>query len=206
MDSMTDELIIQIYRNNTMLICLKAYINFFHLFHGFDYHGMGEMIVANSYISMFTIRPNVPSALFFKYNTALGPPYNVLVDTNFINFSIQNKLDLEKGMMDCLYAKCTPCITDCVMAELEKLGDKYRVALRIAKDPRFERLPCVHKGTYADDCLVERVTQHRCYIVATCDRDLKRRIRKIPGVPIMYITQHKYSIERLPEATIGGAY
>ncbi|PQQ17616.1 hypothetical protein Pyn_02663 [Prunus yedoensis var. nudiflora] len=46
--------------------------------------------------------------------------------------------------------------------------------------------------------------KHKCYIVATCDRDLKRRIRKIPGVPIMYITQHKYSIERLPEATIGG--
>lgn len=84
------------------------------------------------------------------------------------------QLDLEKGMMDCLYAKCewfraifdinirhstthlgkklwfflvstlrcvrlkhfswinegTPCITDCVMAELEKLGQKYRVALR----------------------------------------------------------------------------
>ncbi|CAN6202449.1 unnamed protein product, partial [Urochloa humidicola] len=79
--------------------------------------------------------PQVSSALFFSYNTALGPPYRVIVDTNFINFSIQNKLDLEKGMMDCLYAKCTPCITDCVMAELEKLGQKYRVALRIAKDP-----------------------------------------------------------------------
>lgn len=38
------------------------------------------------------IRPNVSSALFFKYNTALGPPYRVLVDTNFINFSIQNKV------------------------------------------------------------------------------------------------------------------
>ncbi|EFJ29386.1 hypothetical protein SELMODRAFT_91292 [Selaginella moellendorffii] len=148
--------------------------------------------------------PNVSSALFFKYNTALGPPYHVLVDTNFINFSIQNKLDLEKAMMDCLYAKCTPCITDCVMAELEKLGTKYRVALKIAKDPKFKRIPCTHPGTYADDCLVERVTQHKCYIVATCDRDLKRRIRKIPGVPIMFITQHKYSIERLPEATIGG--
>ncbi|KAL9662619.1 hypothetical protein QQ045_027452 [Rhodiola kirilowii] len=149
--------------------------------------------------------PQVSSALFFKYNTALGPPYRVLVDTNFINFSIQSKLDLVKGMMDCLYAKCTPCITDCVMAELEKLGQKYRVALRIAKDPRFERILCTHKGTYADDCLVDRVTQHKCYIVATCDRDLKRRIRKIPGVPIMYITKRQYSIERLPEATIGGA-
>lgn len=29
-------------------------------------------------------------------------------------------------------------------------------------------------------------------------------INQIPGVPIMYITQHKYSIERLPEATMGG--
>ncbi|PWZ04252.1 hypothetical protein Zm00014a_027295 [Zea mays] len=35
---------------------------------------------------------------------SIGPPYRVIVDTNFINFSIQNKLDLEKGMMDCLYA------------------------------------------------------------------------------------------------------
>ena len=35
--------------------------------------------------------------------------------------------------MDCLYADCTPMITDCVMAELEKLGQKYRVALKIAK-------------------------------------------------------------------------
>lgn len=130
------------------------------------------------------------------------------------------------------------------MAELEKLGQKYKVALRIIKDPRFERLPCMHQGTYADDCLVQRVTQvswifflknysshgtvaafctpvlkslekvllfyscpitclklkiilkcffqHKCYIVATCDKDLKRRIRKIPGVPIMYISQHRY--------------
>ena len=57
----------------------------------------------------------------------------------------------------CLVFAGTPCITDCVMAELEKLGSKFRVAQRIAKDPRFERLPCTHKGTYADDCLVNRV-------------------------------------------------
>ncbi|TRY54185.1 hypothetical protein DNTS_030457 [Danionella cerebrum] len=101
-----------------------------------------------------------PSCLFFQYNTQLGPPYYILVDTNFINFSIKAK---------------------------------------IAKDPRFDRLPCSHKGTYADDCLVQRVTQHKCYIVATVDRDLKRRIRKIPGVPIMFISNHRYSIERMPD-------
>lgn len=105
------------------------------------------------------------------------------MDTNFINFAIQNKLDIYQSMMDCLYAKCkaffsfsrivcvlcvvtmgfvvlgTPYITECVMGELEKLGSKHRIALKIVKDPRFERLPCFHKGTYADDCIVQRVTQ-----------------------------------------------
>ena len=36
-------------------------------------------------------REKTSTALFFKYNTQLGPPYQVLVDTNFINFSIKNK-------------------------------------------------------------------------------------------------------------------
>lgn len=144
--------------------------------------------------------PQMSSALFFQYNTQLGPPYHILIDTNFINFSIKNKLDIIQNMMDCLYAKCIPYITDCVLAELEKLGRKYRVALRIIKDPRFERITCLHKGTYADDCIVQRVTQHKCYIVATNDKDLKRRIRKIPGVPIMFVGDHKYTIERMPDA------
>ena len=164
------------------------------------------------------IRPQVPSSLFFQYNTALVPPYSVLCDTNFISFSIHYKLDVIPKMMDCLYAKCIPIVTDCMLAEMEKLGPKYRLALRTAKDPRFQRLRCDHKGTYADDCLVERAMKHRIYIVATNDRDLKRRIRyglfilsclehchsniysKIPGVPIMSAARGKYVIERLPDA------
>lgn len=102
-------------------------------------------------------KEQIPSSMFFKYNTALGPPFRVLIDTNFINFSIQNKLDIVKSMMDCLLAKCIPYVTDCVIAELEKFGSRYHLALCLAKDPRFQRLTCTHKGTYADDCIVERV-------------------------------------------------
>ena len=50
----------------------------------------------------------VPSALFFKFNTQLGPPYRVIVDTNFINFSIKNKLAPFTAMMDCLLASAFP--------------------------------------------------------------------------------------------------
>ncbi|RMZ92690.1 hypothetical protein DV736_g69, partial [Chaetothyriales sp. CBS 134916] len=144
--------------------------------------------------------PQVSSALFFQYNTALVPPYHVLVDTNFLSHTVQKKLELLPSMMDCLYAKCIPIITDCCHAELEKLGPKYRIALRIARDERWERLKCGHKGTYADDCIVDRVVRHKIYIVATNDRDLKRRIRKVPGVPIMSVARGKYVIERLPDA------
>ena len=141
------------------------------------------------------------TSLFFQYNTQLGPPYHILVDTNFINFSIRKKLDMIRSMMDCLLAKCIPCVTDCVMGELEKLGGKYKIALRLAKDSRFERIPCgCTKGIYADDCLVNMVQQWRCFIVATCDKELRSRIRKIPGVPCMYISGYKYTIERMPEA------
>ncbi|XP_023770285.1 rRNA-processing protein FCF1 [Lactuca sativa] len=58
--------------------------------------------------------PYVSSALFFTYNTALGPPYRVLVDTNFINFSIQNKtfdvVGLGEGNDELLICKITNAI------------------------------------------------------------------------------------------------
>jgi len=37
-----------------------------------------------------------------------------------------------------------------VLAELEKLGPKYRLALKIAKDPRFERLHCDRESNRGD--------------------------------------------------------
>jgi U3 small nucleolar RNA-associated protein 24 len=43
-------------------------------------------------ISVCTLQ--APSALFFSYNMALEAPYQVIVDTNFINFSIHNKVCL----------------------------------------------------------------------------------------------------------------
>ncbi|KAK3677538.1 rRNA-processing protein fcf1 [Recurvomyces mirabilis] len=144
--------------------------------------------------------PQMPSNMFFHHNTALQPPYHVLIDTNFLSHTVHHKLPLLSTLMDTLYATCIPIITSCVMAELEKLGPKYRIALQIARDERWERLECDHKGTYADDCIVDRVMKSRIYLVGTNDRDLKRRVRKVPGVPIVSVARGKYVIERLPSA------
>ena len=165
----------------------------------------------NASLFFLPFSDQVSSALFFQYNTQLGPPYYVLVDTNFINFSIKSKLDLFQSMMDCLYAKCKfesfACqipnfptyffwfcwsfchVFRCTMhnwlcyGRVGKNGHKIQSGIkvclsyyelltemlccvqillfifRIARDERFQRLPCMHKGIYADDCLVNRVTQ-----------------------------------------------
>ncbi|XWS35850.1 hypothetical protein CRYUN_Cryun20dG0031700 [Craigia yunnanensis] len=89
--------------------------------------------------------PNVSSALFFTYNTSLDRLIGFrLIPTSSISPSRTKSLDLEKGMIDCLYAKCelsswfffrpllcALLVSRIVMAELEKLGQKYRVALRL---------------------------------------------------------------------------
>jgi U3 small nucleolar RNA-associated protein 24 len=54
----------------------------------------------------FCVRATIPTSLFLSHNEALQPPYRVLVDTNFIHLSVENRIDLVRGMMDCLYAKC----------------------------------------------------------------------------------------------------
>lgn len=157
-------------------------------------------VAAQKFIQQQTIHveTNPGADMFLSYNNAIKPPFHIWLDTNFINFSMQNKIEIVEGLMDCLLAKVVPCVCDCVMGELEKLGKKFRIALRIAKDKRFQRLKCDNK--YADDCVVSTVTRNPIYIVGTCDQDLKRRLRQIPGVPIMYIQSHRYTVERLPEA------
>lgn len=144
-----------------------------------------------------------PTSMFFSYNTSLGPPYSVLVDTNMLWQTCADKVDLIDGMQACLLAKCIPIVTDCVVAELEKLGRKFHLALKLTKDPRVRHLKCGCHGNYADDCIVNQVTKNRIYIVATNDKDLRRRIRKIPGVPILYLHQFKFQVERLPDADFG---
>ncbi|KAF6841724.1 rRNA-processing protein fcf1 [Colletotrichum plurivorum] len=144
--------------------------------------------------------PQMPSSFFFSHNTSLVPPFSVLLDTSFITRAVNFKLPLLETMMDCLYATCHPIVTGCVMGELEKLGPKFRIAMRVAKDPRWEHRKCTHGGVYADDCLTSIVSKNQVYIVATNDRGLQQRIRKIPGVPIMKAARGKFLIERLPGA------
>ena len=146
--------------------------------------------------------PQAPAGMFFEANEALGPPYRVILDTNFFSHSVRNKVDILSGLMDLLLAKCIPTVTDCTIAELEKLGPKFAIARRVAKDERWDRLRCSHSGTYADDCIYTLCETHRIYLVGTNDKQLRQRLRRLPGVPLVAVGKGKYTIERLPTVTV----
>ncbi|KAF4829683.1 rRNA-processing protein FCF1 [Colletotrichum tropicale] len=131
--------------------------------------------------------PQGPSGLYFQSNQDLGPPYHIILDANFFAHTVRHKIDVVMGLMDLLLAKCTPV---------------FRLALRLAKDERFERLRCSHSGTYADDCIVTTVTKNRCYLVGTNNRALRQKLRKVPGVPLIAVGKGKHSVERLPEIAV----
>ena len=60
----------------------------------------------------------VSTALFFQYNAQLGPPYQVLVDTNFINFAIKNKVRLwrQPSQQQAVIVACPDVSPACLVA------------------------------------------------------------------------------------------
>uniref|UniRef100_A0A1I8FJ92 PINc domain-containing protein n=1 Tax=Macrostomum lignano TaxID=282301 RepID=A0A1I8FJ92_9PLAT len=106
--------------------------------------------------------------------------------------------------MDCLYGKCVLYVTDCVLAEMEKMGEKYRGGLEDSARSPVRRLSCLHKGTYADELSGSAASPiTKFYIVATCDRDLRRRLRRVPGVrPSCTCTPGGSRSRRMPDALV----
>ncbi len=128
--------------------------------------------------------------------SAVRPPYQVILDTNFINDCIRKKQNLEHILIKALEGDIRLLITECVYGELEKLGRVYRLALNMIKNIPHDILKCQHKGTYADDCILKRVSEFKCYVVATSDTNLRQRIKKIKGVPIVFFRGYKLHTER----------
>lgn len=127
----------------------------------------------------------------FKNKT---PPFFLLVDTNFIYFALKNKLDLHESFLECFSGKIIICVSSCVVSELEKLGSKFRLALKILRDDRIIKLDCHHKldTIYADDCIFETVLHNPSFIVATCDKGLKRRLNELKNVALVLIKKKKF--------------
>ena len=74
----------------------------------------------------------VSTALFFQYNAQLGPPYQVLVDTNFINFAIKNKVRprRQSSQQRCAVGACHDITPACLIACAKEVYVRADIGLK----------------------------------------------------------------------------
>jgi len=131
-------------------------------------------------------------------NNYKNTPKMVLIDTNFAYFALKNKIDLFDGISKCLNSEFIICVTECILFELEKLGTRFRLALKLLRQEKIIKLGCLHLSSivYADDCILNFIKNKNFFIVATCDKDLMRRVSKISETPVISIRKKKVNLIR----------
>ncbi|KAI9734209.1 MAG: hypothetical protein M1834_002309 [Cirrosporium novae-zelandiae] len=136
-------------------------------------------------------------------------PYQVLLDAQIIQDAERFKMDLVGGLERTLHGKVKPMITQCSMRHLYKLDPPSPHIVDIAKS--YERRRCNHHElpeplseldciTSVVDTKSNRVNKHRL-VVATQEQELRRDLREIPGVPLVYIKKSVMVMEPMADAT-----
>ncbi|CAN3354211.1 rRNA-processing protein Utp23p [Diutina catenulata] len=129
-------------------------------------------------------------------------PYQTIVDSGLVELCHKNRYDLAKGLERTVQAPIKVMITQCSMEELYKT--KNQEAIDIAK--RFERRRCNHKPAVGGDECIESITAVNGankfrYVIAAQSEELRRSLRQVPGVPLIFMKQSVMVMEHMSDAT-----
>ncbi|KAG2177051.1 hypothetical protein INT43_007707 [Umbelopsis isabellina] len=162
-----------------------------------------------------------------SYQTAFSfrTPYQILLDGEFCQEGLKHKVYMKEVLQQTLMGptkqrKYTDLIknitsgvevvadvrktviTSCAVAELRSKGDDYTGAVIAAK--RFERRRCKHvEPVSSAQCIREIIAKDNPhnYCVASQDIELRKELRKIPGVPLIHINRSVVVLEPPSSAT-----
>lgn len=131
-------------------------------------------------------------------------PFQTIIDDEIITTCVKSSYDLIKGINRTIQAECKPMITQCCIQALYET--KNQQAIDLAKT--FERRRCNHppkNPLKPAECIesitsINGVNKHR-YIVATQSYDLRKKLRKVPGVPLIFMNRSVMVMEPLSEAS-----
>jgi len=124
----------------------------------------------------------------YKSSFGFREPYQVLVDGTFCQAAITNKAFVQQSIGFIFKGQVKFLTTPCVIKESEKLGSFMMGATILLKQCKIHY--CHHKAAVgATDCLVSMLGDgNPChYLLATQDDQFKKKLRKMPGVPIIYL-------------------
>ncbi|XP_071754514.1 rRNA-processing protein UTP23 homolog [Centroberyx gerrardi] len=141
---------------------------------------------------------------FYKYNFSFRQPFQILIDGTFCQAALKNKIQIKEQMPKYLMGEVQLCTTHCAMKELESLGKELYGAKIILQ--RFQVRNCKHfkSPVSASECLLSMLeeTNPHHYFVATQDHELTAGLKKIPGVPLLYIVLNTIVLDKPSQSSL----
>ncbi|KAK6202513.1 Fcf1-domain-containing protein [Scheffersomyces amazonensis] len=129
-------------------------------------------------------------------------PYQAIVDHEFIIACEKATYNLNRGLKNTIQGEVKPMITQCCMQALYDNKDQH--IIDVAKT--FERRRCNHREAINPSKCIDSIVdikgenKHR-YIVATQDKDLRKKFRNIPGIPLIFMDKSVMILEPLSRAS-----
>jgi|UniRef100_K3WYS6 U3 small nucleolar RNA-associated protein 23 len=149
----------------------------------------------------------------FHFLCGIKPPYKVLLDGNFVAMCMQMKVDIHERLPKFLQVKPHEVqyfIARTALDELELLGDAMRPAFEVAQSfTVVEGNPADNKTDGDAPVDVSAVIRgiigdrnDRKFIVATQEVELRKVLREVPGVPLVYLNRSVLVFEDISRATL----
>ncbi|RFU74574.1 rrna-processing utp23 [Trichoderma arundinaceum] len=150
----------------------------------------------------------------FSMTFGFREPYQILVDAEMIKDANRFTMDLAAGLQRTVHGKVKPLITQCEIRKLYADKDQPggNAAIELAKT--FERRRCGHhpdqypKPLETMECIRSVVdpkstgeNKHR-YVVASQSLDVRRMLRGIRGVPLIYIKRSVMILEPMADESV----
>lgn len=131
-------------------------------------------------------------------------PFQTIVDDELVLTCVKASFDIVKGLNRTIQAETKPMITQCCMQALYLTDNQ--AAIDLAKT--FERRRCNHPPKSPEapaDCIrsivdIDGTNKHR-YIVASQSTSLRRKLRRVPGVPLVFMNRSVMVMEPASDST-----
>ncbi|CAH0476661.1 unnamed protein product [Peronospora belbahrii] len=150
----------------------------------------------------------------FHFLCGLKAPYKVLLDGNFIAMCIQMKVDVHERVSKYLQVKPYECefyVPRAALEELAILGEATKEAYKLAKS--FKVAETYDQSEKKDEedkpvdvsMAIQKIIgdkNDRKFVVCTQEVELRKALRLVPGVPLMYLNRSVLVFEEISHATL----
>lgn len=120
---------------------------------------------------------------FYKINLDFFDPFHIILDGNFLHLLREKKVDIKEKLEKIIKGTVLLHVSECIVKELSALGEDFRGSYIQAR--KLMRIKChINETKDPKTCILDIIGEKNegKYMVGTQDEDLRRELRRIPGV------------------------